>query len=122
MMWLVFADERVRELCVDWEAAYCVALFRSQAGPLLSRPEFVELVDRMHDSFPEFAALWQRRDITPFVPATRRFHHPEFGKIEFDYVKMYAADEDRTLVANLVHPGSDLAERLSAAVERLSAP
>ncbi|KAA2261921.1 helix-turn-helix domain-containing protein [Solihabitans fulvus] len=123
MLWLLFTDPAQRALAVDWPAAaaYGVGLFRSQAGELLSSPEFVALVERLLAASPEFRELWERRDLSSFVPASQEWNHPLLGRVAFEYVKMYAADEDRTLVAHLVRPGSELATRLAELIAADSA-
>jgi hypothetical protein len=38
------------------------------------------------------------------------------GPVEFEYVKMHTADDDKTLVAFLAAPGSELSRRLGALI------
>lgn len=106
-LWMTFRAPQVRELYgEDWAevAAYTVSLFRSQASDLLARPEFDELVTELTRVSAEFRELWNRREITSFAPVRRPFRHSVLGLFELDHVKMYAADDDRTLVAYLFPP------------------
>jgi hypothetical protein len=50
------------------------------------------------------------------MPKKRAMHHPRLGEIALDYVKMHVADDDKTFVAHLAPPGSELADRLAELV------
>ncbi|MFC8720119.1 helix-turn-helix transcriptional regulator [Kitasatospora sp. NPDC057198] len=116
VLWLMFTSPGLRALHEDWEqeAAHTVALFRSQAGDRLLRPEYAALVARLREASDEFRALWERHDLAGYTPRSRTFVHPRYGRLTLDYVKMHAADGAPTLVAHLLPPGSAVA----AAIER----
>ena len=63
-LWWVFAAERARTLYPDWleMARRIVAQFRLDAMQHAGHDDFDELVERLRERSPEFAALWQRDD------------------------------------------------------------
>jgi hypothetical protein len=118
MLWYTFTAPRARKLVINWDedAAHMVALFRSQASDLLSSERFTRLVDRLRRMSVEFDELWERRDLEGFSPSRQQLHHPLIGRIELEPVKLYAVDQDRTLVAYLTDPAGQDQERLAEAV------
>ncbi|GAA2106774.1 helix-turn-helix transcriptional regulator [Kitasatospora saccharophila] len=118
MLWLMFMSPELRAVHEDWEqeAAHAVALFRSQAGDRLLRPEYAALVARLREASPEFRALWERHDLVGYTPRSRTFVHPRYGRLTLDYVKLHAADGEPTLVAHLLPPGSAVAAEIARLV------
>jgi hypothetical protein len=103
---------------INWQqdAAHMVALFRSQAADLLSSEPFTRLVDALRRVSAEFDELWERRDLEGFTPARQQVQHPLIGRIDLEPVKLYAVDQDRTLVAYLTDPAGSDHERLADAL------
>ena len=118
VLWLTFASPEVRAMSENWEevASYTLALFRTQVGEGVLDPDIVELLDALEEFSPDFARLWQRKDVAPFVPKACTVHHPRLGVIELEYVKLHVANDDKTLVSYLVEPGSDLERRMGELV------
>lgn len=114
VLWLTFTSPELKAMSEDWEqeAAYTVALFRTQVGEHLLDADVVALLRELEAESPDFGRLWQRKDVTPFVPGPRTVRHPRLGVVEFEYVKMHVADDDKTLVSFLVTPGSETERRL----------
>lgn len=114
VLWLTFTSPEVRAMSENWEeeASHTLALFRTQVGERILDPDVVELLDALEESSPDFARLWQLKELAPFVPKPRTVNHPRLGVIELEYIKMHVADDDKTLVSYLVKPGSDLERRL----------
>ena len=57
-----------------------------------------ELAAQLRDTHPEFAAAWERHDVTVFAPQTRRFQHRELGPLRFDHHRLLLPDHPGWLV------------------------
>jgi transcriptional regulator with XRE-family HTH domain len=116
VLWLTFTSPELRAMSTDWEqeAAHTVALFRTQVGEHLLDPDVVALLRELERASPDFGRLWGRKELTPFVPGPRTVNHPRLGSVEFEYVKMHVAGDDKTLVSFLVAPGSETERKLRA--------
>ncbi|MHA5048695.1 helix-turn-helix transcriptional regulator [Streptomyces sp. SD15] len=119
VLWLTFTSPEVKAMSQNWEeeASYALALFRTQVGEGVLAPEIVALLKELEESSADFARLWQLKEVAPFVPKARTVNHPRLGVIEFEYIKMHVAGDDKTLVSYLVKPGSDLEQRLGELIE-----
>jgi transcriptional regulator with XRE-family HTH domain len=119
VLWLTFTSPEVRAMSLDWEeeASHTLALFRTQVGERILDPDVVVLLHDLEEASPDFSRLWQLKELAPFVPKPRTVDHPRLGVIELDYIKMHVANDDKTLVAYLVNPGSDLERRLEKLLE-----
>jgi transcriptional regulator with XRE-family HTH domain len=106
-----------RSLIVDWseELARMVAQFRADTARYANDVEVAALVAELSGSSPEFAALWERRDVTTFVTRIRRFDHPIAGRLTFEYQQMTSAEWPSLRVAvQLGIDGDDSIQRLAA--------
>jgi transcriptional regulator with XRE-family HTH domain len=115
VLWLTFTSPAARTMSDDWErdAVHTVGLFRAQLGQDVSAADVAELVGRLEQESEDFRRIWRRRELTAFAPADRAVHHPKLGRVEFEYVKMHAANDDKTLVALLAPRDSELFRRLA---------
>ncbi|MFK0170484.1 helix-turn-helix transcriptional regulator [Streptomyces sp. NPDC090306] len=118
VLWLTFTAPEVREMVRDWEAeaALTVALFRTQASDAVLAPGITGLVAELAAASPDFARLWERKDLAPFVPQARTIDHPLLGEVTLDYVKLHLSNDDKTLVSYLLPPGSELESRFTKLV------
>ena len=118
VLWLTFTSPAARAISEDWaaDAAHAVGVFRAQLGPGVLDASITALVAQLEGESEEFRELWRGREVATYVPAGRAVHHPRLGRIECEYVKMHAADDDKTLVAFLAPPGSELSRRLAEAI------
>jgi len=55
-------------------------------------PRGPELVHALQQASPKFAELWQEQTVRRFTGSRKRFHHPDLGRIDLDYVKLSTAD------------------------------
>ena len=110
VLWLTFTAPEVREMTRDWEteAALTVALFRTQANEGILAPEITGLITELADASPDFARMWRRKELAPFVPDARTIDHPMLGEVTLEYVKLHVANDDKTLVSYLLPPGSEV--------------
>ncbi|MET7487564.1 helix-turn-helix transcriptional regulator [Streptomyces sp. NPDC005538] len=113
VLWLTFTSPEVREMTRDWEAeaALTVALFRTQANEGILAPGITALIAELTDASPDFARMWRRKELAPFVPQPRTIDHPLLGEVTLDYVKLHVANDDKTLVSYLLPPGSEVESR-----------
>jgi hypothetical protein len=93
ILWLMFAEDHLRELMVDWdtEARHLAGQLRAHLARYPGDPRGAELVAALEAASPRFAALWPRRTVDRFQPARKRFRHPAAGQLDLDYVKLSAA-------------------------------
>ncbi|MGU3432089.1 helix-turn-helix transcriptional regulator [Actinomycetes bacterium M1A6_2h] len=115
LLYLVFTDPYVRELLPDWDidSRRFMAEFRAEAGPRVSEPNFVGLVDRLRESSAEFRTWWTSHDIEGFTTRERLFHHPLVGDIRLEHHRLAPSDHpDLHLVIYTPVVGSDAADRL----------
>jgi transcriptional regulator with XRE-family HTH domain len=77
LLWLMFTDRLVRELCSDWGlVSRCLlAEFRVEAGPCLFEPPISHLVERLIRASPVFRAAWEEHDVAGVAPSERLIHH-----------------------------------------------
>jgi transcriptional regulator with XRE-family HTH domain len=116
LLWVLFADQATRELIVDWDihARQALAEFRAGTSSLRGDPDLAELVGRLTDVSPEFAAWWPEHDVAQFETRLRRFRHPGAGLLTFEYQQLAPVEWPGLLVTcQLPVPGDDSAERLA---------
>jgi transcriptional regulator with XRE-family HTH domain len=122
VLWLTFTSHEVKAMSENWEeeASHTLALFRTQVGEGVLAPEIVALLSELEEASEDFARLWRRKDLAPFVPKQRTMRHPRLGEIALEYIKMHIAGDDKTVVSYLASPGSELANRLKKLVDELN--
>ncbi len=116
LLWVLFADPVSHDLIVDWDlhARQALAEFRAGASTLRGDAIFAELVDRLTDASPEFAAWWPEHDVAQFETRIRRFRHPAAGELTFQYQQLAPVEwPSLRVVCQLPVPGDDSAERLA---------
>jgi transcriptional regulator with XRE-family HTH domain len=78
---LVFCHPRIRTKMPDWEqtARFVVASFRAEVTRAGTSRQARALVEELSSMSPEFAAMWQTRDVQDHGEGTKRVQ-PEHGK------------------------------------------
>lgn len=109
----VFLDPAARELFPDWPdiAEQTVAALRATADP--RDPRIAALVAELlpHD---EFRALWDRHDVRPSRDETKRFDHPDVGRLTLRRQTLSVAGaEDQVIIVYQPKPGSASADALA---------
>jgi hypothetical protein len=86
-VWITFMDPARRQMHTDWENAsrVIVAKMRADSARLMGDPAFDELVRRLRQCSPEFAAAWTRHEVTGPGAARKKFRHPTAGLLVFDH-------------------------------------
>jgi transcriptional regulator with XRE-family HTH domain len=119
-LWWVFTDPRARKVYVDWprDAAAMLARFRLAAARRPDDPEFVDLIERLHQASPEVRRWWPRHEVLDVGSGTKRLHHPMLGDVTFHHVVLQVADHPDQKLVTFTIPDGDQAPlaRLAASV------
>jgi transcriptional regulator with XRE-family HTH domain len=116
LLWVLFADPSTRDLIVDWDIHSRQALAEFRAGTTAFRGDerYIELVDRLTEASPDFAAWWPEHDVSQFETRIRRFRHPSAGLLTFEYQQLAPVEwPGLRVTCQLPVPGDDSAERLA---------
>ncbi|MBZ2196204.1 helix-turn-helix domain-containing protein [Occultella gossypii] len=106
---LLFLDERVRDLYIDWEdeAALAVASLRFVAAQFAEDRRVVELVGDLSVNSAEFARLWAGHDVRLCTSGTKRLHHPELGDLTLGYELLHLPEGNgQRILTHTAEPGS----------------
>ena len=117
LVWTVFANPSARTLIVDWEqeARRVLSQFRADTVAYADDEVVKDLVARLLEASPEFAAWWPRHDVAGFASRVRRFAHPLAGLLTFEHLQLVPAGADQLrVIVHLGIPGDDSVARLAA--------
>ena len=99
---LTFLDERLRHRYVDWEQVgrSTVANFRASVGRHLEVPGVHDLVGRLSEADPRFAAWWADHEVEEKTSGTKRFRRGggEAVTLRFESVLSPSAEDQRLIV------------------------
>ena len=95
--------QRQHDFVADLRAAY------GRDGPD-SRPG--ELVKRLLEHSPDFAAEWALHQVSHKHTQFKRFQHPEVGRLELYCQTLFDVDQHQALLIFTAEPGSESAEKL----------
>ncbi|MGW1617550.1 helix-turn-helix transcriptional regulator [Streptomyces sp. NPDC002172] len=104
-----FLHPAAREVFPEWETRIrgCVARLRALAGTDPDAPDLAQLVGELLLKSADFARLWERYDVRPHRPGTKRFHHPQVGDVTLGYQAMQLeGTPGHRLVAYYADPGT----------------
>ena len=113
---LVFRNEDLGRLMADHdeEVVRLVSQFRLHWTDWSSDPDVERTVRDLHERSPRFAALWDAKDVAPFVTTRRVFDHPRVGRLEFDHHRLAVLDQPgMQVVVYTSAPGTDSTVRLA---------
>jgi hypothetical protein len=71
---------------------------RSALARYPTDPAVTGLVDELRDGSPEFARLWERRDVQAAPMLRKTFRHPVVGEVTLDCDTLSLTDRDQHLV------------------------
>ncbi|MBV9381849.1 MAG: helix-turn-helix domain-containing protein [Streptosporangiaceae bacterium] len=100
-LWWMFTDPRAREVYADWpqDAAAMLARFRDAAARRPDDPEFLELIERLHERSAEVRAWWPRHEVLAPGSGIKHLRHPLLGDLSLQHVVLQIADHpDQKLV------------------------
>jgi hypothetical protein len=112
---LVFCDADLARLMADHdeEQIRLVAQFRLHCTDRPKDSQIEAVVSHLRQTSPRFAALWDGKDVTPFVTTRRVFDHPSAGRIELDHHRLEVLDQPgMQLVVYTPGSGTDATRRL----------
>jgi transcriptional regulator with XRE-family HTH domain len=92
---------------------HAVTGLRSALARYPADPAVTGLVAELRDGSPEFARLWERRDVQAAPTLTKTFRHPAVGEIILDCDSLKLTDRDQNLVLYTAPPGSRDADALA---------
>ena len=94
MLWLLFTNQALRSLVVDWRerAQDTLARFRADYGRHAGDANFIQLVERLKSVSREFAEWWPRFDIQPMSEGRREYEHPLGGRMIVEHATFLVGD------------------------------
>jgi transcriptional regulator with XRE-family HTH domain len=114
---LVFVDPELASLMADHdqEQERLVSQFRLHCRAWPDDDAIGEVISRLRASSPRFAALWDAKDVSPFVTTRRLFDHPTAGRIELDHHRLAVLDQPGLqLVVYTDPPGANATQALQS--------
>src|SRR4051794_31795088 len=90
-MWLLFTDPAWRRAVVDWDvaASRMVAQLRAQMAEHVGEPAWKAHVRRLRAASPEFAALWERHEVSAVRTRAKRIRNTAVGMLHFEAVSTW---------------------------------
>jgi len=113
ILWLVFTHPVWRSSMPDWETAVprLVAQFRGAMAEHVAEPAWKDLLKRLLDASPEFAALWERHEVLGPETGCKRYLHAQFGLLRLDFTHLWL--DQRIGTRMTVYTPADEATRAS---------
>ncbi|MFD6424238.1 helix-turn-helix transcriptional regulator [Streptomyces sp. NPDC060198] len=110
-----FTDDVYRSRATTWEqiAPQVVAQFRAGCSENPEDEGFQAVVAEAKEASPEFAALWEQRDIAPGGQMRKELEHPTAGTLQVESTQLRVpARPDLAIVLHTPLPGTGTEERL----------
>lgn len=116
LLQLVFLDDDLARLMADHddELVRLVSQFRLHSADWPNDPEINQLVTDLRAISAKFAALWDVKDVSPFITTRRLFEHPTAGRIELDHHRLAVLDQPGMQLVVYTSASSTETTRLSA--------
>ena len=113
--WFTEAGERERYSPDDHEMVGRVnaALLRAAAAQDGARSAATALVETLRSESSEFDRLWQRQEVGLRYSGTKRFAHPEVGRLELFCQSLLDIETGQSLLVFTATPGTPSHDRLS---------
>lgn len=104
----MFLDPKVRAAQFDWEltARFVVSAFRADTARAGASEEVAPLVEDLTRRSPEFAAMWQDKEVRGYGEGLKQIRHAKAGAIAFEY-SSFAVDGRPDLAMVVYNPASD---------------
>lgn len=106
---MLFLDQHVRDLYVDWEeeAAVAVSSMRYVAAQFADDRRLAELIGELSVNSPDFARLWAGHDVRLCTSGIKRFRHPVVGSMTLRYEVLHLPEGNgQRILAHTAEPGS----------------
>lgn len=93
-IWLLFSRPEMQSLLVDWqrEVRDILGQFRISVGKHPGDPRATALIEALTRTSASFRTLWEKHPVHAFRPTTKRFSHPEVGRLDLNYTKLNVAE------------------------------
>ncbi|MCT4352759.1 helix-turn-helix transcriptional regulator [Streptomyces sp. Je 1-79] len=111
-----FTDPIYRSRSADWErlAPQVVAQFRAACSECPDDDGFRAVVEEAKEVSAEFAALWERRDVSPGGQTRKEVGHPVVGELHLEATQLRVpARPDLTIVMHTPLPLADTEAKLA---------
>jgi transcriptional regulator with XRE-family HTH domain len=111
-----YLDPRARDFYVNWPLARRTgaAILRREAGRDPLDEALTELIGELSTLSPLFREDWARRDVHEHRTGTKRFVHPEVGRLELAFeVLETPGDSAHRLVTYSAEPDTEAGEKLA---------
>lgn len=119
-LWRIFTSARCRAAWLDWEegSRRMVAEYRAAMAEHLGEPAWKQLVARLTEVSPEFAALWERHEVASPENLTKRYLHPDVGLLNMNYTHLWLGQRLGTRMITYTPADEQTAVRLRELHER----
>jgi|SRR5579862_952215 len=115
IIWRLFRDPGMPYRLGDPECMKrrAVANFRSVAAKYPNDPAFLELIEGLRNTSPEFREVWAQHDVLGAVEGLKQYIHPELGELILDYTAFeIPGGSDIRMVVLTAAPGSESERKL----------
>jgi transcriptional regulator with XRE-family HTH domain len=118
LLWRTFNNKEIRRRLIDWEdvAWRTLAAFRATLGEHIGEPWFVQLVEDLKQTSPEFRNWWPDHDVLQPPLGRMALNHPDAGLLELDSLSLHI-DGDPRLWMCIYAPEKDTANKIKRLVE-----
>jgi transcriptional regulator with XRE-family HTH domain len=104
----IFLDPHVRAAQYDWKAVarFVVSAFRADTARAGASDQVAPLVEELSRRSPEFAAMWQDKEVRSYGEGLKKIRHAKAGMIAFEY-SSFAVDGRPDLAMVVYNPASE---------------
>jgi transcriptional regulator with XRE-family HTH domain len=94
-VWMHFMDPARREIFPDWEESsrLLVAKFRADSARHIGDPTFVQLIETLRKSSPEFCRAWKKHEVARSGAGRKTVRHPLVGTMRFEHAVFNPQEE-----------------------------
>jgi transcriptional regulator with XRE-family HTH domain len=113
-----FTSKEIRRRIINWEnfARRTLAAFRAKLGDHIGEPWFVQLVEDLKQTSPEFRNWWPDHDVRQPPLGRIALNHPEAGPLELNSLSIHI-DGDPRLWMCIYAPEKDTADKIKQLIE-----
>ena len=118
-MWQLFTNPLWRKAITDWDAATArmVAQFRAQMAEHVAEPAWKAHLRRLRTASPEFAALWERHEVSAVVTKGKKIRNPYVGTLNFAAVSTWLNPRPGTRLLVYTPTDAETVRRMERLVE-----
>jgi transcriptional regulator with XRE-family HTH domain len=96
LLHMSFTTIRDARLLDNWESIVddMVGQLRNHVARYPADPRGIDLVEQLSGLSPEFSRMWRGYGVARFRSSTVSMHHPRFGALVFNHIKLATADNE----------------------------